>query len=262
VVRTPPGPQRENYCRHAEQQCPSGVAALSSHVGAPNRQYRQSKAVYLLFLPRRNPWATLSGSAASAPANLSPTAEIDPLLTHLGTTLGFLSRALAAAPLRRITRAVLATISSTLWDNVLIRYRFSTAGAAQLHADLAAVCRVVDKQVGPGVAEAGLRKCIEGARLVGLPVKGGKDQVVSDPGAGGDEDWDAWGGGDDSAPAPQHEQDNSTTSEGANLGLWEVEKRLFADNQAARGVLDELGLEMLMENDARALLGRRVELAG
>jgi hypothetical protein len=177
--------------------------------------------------------------------------------------LGFLSRALAAAPLRRITRAVLATISSTFWDNVLTRYRFSTAGAAQLHADLAAVCRVVDKQVGPGVAEAGLRKCIEGARLVGLPVKGGKDQTVTDSDAdGGDEEWDAWGRGDDSAPALQNDQDNSTTSEGVNLGLWEVEKRLFADNQAARGVLDELGLEMLMENDARALLGRRVELAG
>ncbi|KAH7393982.1 TIP-1 family-domain-containing protein [Phaeosphaeria sp. MPI-PUGE-AT-0046c] len=214
-----------------------------------------------------NPWATLSSSTASAPANLSPTAEIDPLLSHLSTTLGFLSRALASAPLRRITRAVLATISSTLWDSVLTRCRFSTAGAAQLHADLAAICQVVDKQVGPGVAEAGLRRCLEGAQLVGLPVKGGKDQATSGAegaAAGGDDDWDdAWGAGaDESAPLPQQEQDNGTTSGGVSLGLWEVEKRLFADNQSARDVLDELGLETLAENEARALLGRRVELAG
>jgi hypothetical protein len=176
--------------------------------------------------------------------------------------LGFLSRALASAPLRRITRAVLATVSSTLWDNVLVRYRFSTAGAAQLNADLAAICRVVDKQVGPGVAEAGLRKCLEGVQLVGLPVKGGKNQAPSEESTGGEEDWDAWGGGDDSAPPPQMENNGDTASGKVDLGLWEVEKRLFADNQAARDVLDELGLEMLMENEARALLGRRVELAG
>jgi len=205
----------------------------------------------------------MSGSAASAPANLAPTAEIDPLLTHLGTTLGFLSRALASAPLRRITRAVLATVSSTIWDKVLNVYRFSTAGAAQLHADLASICRVVDKQVSPGVAEAGLRRCLEGAQLIGLPVKGGKDQAASDDKPGGDEDWDAsWVEGHDSAPPPQTEDEGATTSGGVHLGLWEVEKRLFADNQAARGVLDQLGLELLTENEARALLGRRVELAG
>jgi hypothetical protein len=137
-----------------------------------------------------------------------------------------------------------------------------------LHADLAAICRVVDKQVGPGVAEAGLRRCLEGARLVGLPVKGGKDQAASDEGAGGggggDEDWEAWGRGDDDAAPPplQKEQEGDTTSGGADLGLWDVEKRLFADNQSARDVLDEMGLELLTENEARVLLGRRVELAG
>lgn len=177
--------------------------------------------------------------------------------------MGFLSRALASAPLRRITRAVLASVSSTLWDNVLTRYRFSTAGAAQLHADLAAICRVVNEQVGPGVAETGLRRCLEGAQLVGLPVKEGKDQAASDEGAiGGDEDWGAWGARDNSAPPPQQEQDNGTTSDGVTLGLWEVEKRLFADNQAATDVLDELGLEMLTYLEARKLLRHRVELAG
>jgi hypothetical protein len=157
---------------------------------------------------------------------------------------------------------VLAAVSSIVWDNVLVRYRFSTAGAAQLSADLAALCRVVDKAVGPGVAEAGLRKCIEGVRLVGLPVRGGKDAVVAgDNVPAGEDDWEAsWD--DATAPATSTTQVEDPTNAKPALGLWEVEKRLFADNQAARDVLDELGLEMLLENEARALLGRRVELAG
>ncbi|CAI6338823.1 unnamed protein product [Periconia digitata] len=231
-----------------------------------------------------NPWATLTGGASSTPANLSPTAELDPLLTHLASTFGFLSRALAPAPLRRIARGVLLTISTTLWDNVMSRHRFSTAGAAQLSADLAAICRVVNKAIGPGVAETGLRKCLEGARLVGLPVRGGKSQVKTDTsfdsnpnggGAGEDgEDWDeAWGAGEDDDESeaqllgegetpPPRESLGDTTEANGELGLWEVETRLFADNQSARDVLDELGFETLSETEARAVLGRRVELAG
>jgi hypothetical protein len=229
-----------------------------------------------------NPWATLGGPSASASSATepSPTAELDPLLTYLRTTLAFLSHALASAPLRRITRAMLATVSTVFWENVLSRYRFSTQGATQLHADVLAVCRVVDKHVGPGVAETGLRKCLEGVRLVGLPVKGspsttGQGQVKHDDGGEENEDWDteAWGAedGDDNPSLQKANISGDTTSldvgAGADagtgeLGLWEVEKRLFADNQAARDVLDELGLELLSETEARSLLRRRVELAG
>ncbi|RAR09545.1 rint-1 family protein [Stemphylium lycopersici] len=260
------------------------IDTLNSNVREALRPYRHI-----------NPWATLGGPSASAsPATeLSPTAELDPLLTYLRSTLAFLSRALASAPLRRITRAVLATISTLLWENVLSRYRFSTHGATQLHADLAAVCRVVDKHVGTGVAEAGLRKCLEGVKIVGLPVKGSHHQSASinqgrhDGNDGGEEteDWDtdAWGvgeeeeeerdDGDDSPDSPSLPQKanmaGDTTScgvdvdgDGGHLGLWEVEKRLFADNQSARDVLEDLGLELLSETEARALLRRRVELAG
>lgn len=221
-----------------------------------------------------NPWATLGGPSASASTvtEPSPTAELDPLLTYLRTTLAFLSRALASAPLRRITRAMLSTISTVFWENVLSRYRFSTQGATQLHADILAVCRVVDKHIGPGVAEAGLRKCLEGVKLVGLPVKGslssvGKDAAKHDDGGEDNEDWDteAWGadGDEDETGAEKASMaEKMTPLEGDELGLWEVEKRLFADNQAARDVLDELGLELLSETEARSLLRRRVELAG
>ncbi|KAK1917242.1 hypothetical protein P3342_012087 [Pyrenophora teres f. teres] len=252
------------------------IDTLNSNVREALRPYRNI-----------NPWATLSGpsTAASNTADLSPTAEIDPLLTYLRTTLSFLSHALATAPLRRITRAVLTTISTVIWDNVLTsnRYRFSTQGAAQLRVDLGAVCRVVNEHVGPFVAEAGLRKCLEGVKLVGLPVKGSHasqpaasrdEKTTHDASGEGDEEWDteAWGAedGDDEAPredGPQkasanREQTSSGDDDGAELGLWEVERRVFADNQSARDVLDELGLEVLDEKEARALMMLRVELAG
>ncbi|KAJ4291172.1 hypothetical protein N0V90_010370 [Kalmusia sp. IMI 367209] len=208
-----------------------------------------------------NPWATLAGSSASSNATMSSTAELDPLITYLTSTLGFLSRALAPAPLRRIARGVLTIVSNTIWDNVLSRHHFSTAGAAQLSADLAAICRAVDKAVGPGVAEAGLRKCLEGVQLVGLPVKGGKATTQWPDADDGGEDWEAWDAAEDDE-APQKETGGDTTSGGAELGLWEVERRLFADNHSAREVLEELGMELLSETEARAVLGRRVELAG
>jgi hypothetical protein len=143
-----------------------------------------------------------------------------------------------------------------LWDNVLSRYRFSTQGAAQLYADIAAICRIVDKQVGEGVAEAGLRKCIEGVRIVGLPVRSGTQhtRTADDEEEGVEWDEGAWGADEDGA--------GKEDGESKELGLWEVEKRLFADNQSARDVLEDLGLELLSETEARALLRRRVELAG
>jgi hypothetical protein len=136
----------------------------------------------------------------------------------------------------------------------------------------------VDESVGSGVAEAGLRKCLEGVRIVGLPVRGQEERedVGHEGDDGGEEngDWDdAWGGGggggggadgDEVHEAPQKANKDDTAPSGDNrdLGLWEVERRLFADNQSARDVLEELGLELLSETEARALLRRRVELAG
>ncbi|KAF1839730.1 hypothetical protein BDW02DRAFT_563781 [Decorospora gaudefroyi] len=241
------------YARLRERSEKIIIDTLNSNVREALRPYRHI-----------NPWATLSGPSASATI-LSPTAEIDPLLTYLRTTLTFLARALASAPLRRITRSVLSTISTVLWETVLSRYRFSTQGAAQLNADLGAVSRAVDKSVGPGVAEAGLRKCLEGVKIVGLPVRGRAER--QDGGEGEEDDgasdnaWDADADADAVHDTP-HQATQGDTASGGELGLWEVERRLFADNQSARDVLEELGLELLSETEARALLRRRVELAG
>ncbi|KAH6637459.1 TIP-1 family-domain-containing protein [Boeremia exigua] len=248
------------YARLRERSEQIITETLVSNVRVALKPYRQI-----------NPWATLSTSGGNS-KDVSSTAELDPLLSHLSTTLTFLSRVLAPAPLRRIARAVLATINTTLFDTVL-RVSFSTHGAAQLNADLDAIRAVVDDKIGPGVAALGLRKCLEGATLVGLPVKGGKtsDNTSLADDDDGAEAWDAWAADDANADArsepsgadPQKETAAPDALDGAKeLGLWEVEKRLFADNASAREVLDALGLEVLDEKEARRVLRLRVELAG
>lgn len=229
----------------------------------------------MLTFSASNPWATLSSSGTSG-KDLSPTAELDPLLSHLSTTLAFLFRVLAPAPLRRVTRTVLAAVNAEIWGSALQR-TFSTPGAAQLNADLEAICAVVDEKVGAGVAENGLRKCLEGAKLVGLPAKGSRTSTnapqLNDGGEDeGMEEWDAWAADDADAGDESSKQvsqkatstrDAAEAGEGVeDLGLWEVERRLFADNQSARDVLEELGLDVLDEKEARRLLRLRVELAG
>lgn len=159
---------------------------------------------------------------------------------------------------------MLQAISTLLWDSVLSNHSFSTAGAAQFSADLDAICRVVDSYAGPGVAEIGLRKCLEGARLISLPVKGSKalvDANAEDESI--EDDWSAWDADTQERPAavaPVQEKEKSEGEETADLGLWEVERRLFASNEMAREVLEELGLDVLTETEGRNLLRRRVEL--
>lgn len=134
-----------------------------------------------------------------------------------------------------------------------------------MQADLAAICHVVDQAVGFGVAEAGLRKCLEGAHLVALPVKGTRSKTASSTEAksteGAEDGWDAWEGEAEQPNTPS-KKEVPAIGGGEELGLWEVEQRLFADNQSAREVLEELGFETLSETEARAVLGRRVELVG
>ncbi|OJD35669.1 rint-1 family protein [Diplodia corticola] len=202
-----------------------------------------------------NPWTTLSSTITSGSASISTTqthshsssssavtAELEPLLTYLASSLAFLNRALARAPLRRIARAACRAVEQGVWDGILTRHSFSTAGAAQLAADLAAVADVVDRWAGEGCAATGLRKVREGVALLGLPVKGG-------PGNGGVD-----GGGD------EEEEEEEGDGGAGGLGLWEVEKRVFADNEQAREVLEELGFECLTEAEARGVLEKRVEL--
>ncbi|KAI9707564.1 MAG: hypothetical protein M1836_000525 [Candelina mexicana] len=171
---------------------------------------------------RINPWSSLSYEASSS-SSISVTAELDGPLQQLSTYLSFLAGVLAPAPLRRISRQLSLSMQTYLWDNVLIRHTFSSSGVAQLSRDLAAIWGVMDRYLGEGQGEIGMKKLREGVGLLGLPVK-----------VSGDED--------------------------GRLGLWEVEKMMFRSNEGAREVLDKLGLTVLTESEARHVLERRVEL--
>ncbi|KAF7596417.1 hypothetical protein BBP40_001724 [Aspergillus hancockii] len=186
---------------------------------------------------RVSTWATISGTLASP---LPPTSDLAPAIRTLSTEISFLSRTLGIAPLRRIIRQVLLSIQTYIWNNVLTRNTFSAAGAAQLISDVEHLCSVIDVALGPA-AQVGssanvLRKLNEGLTLLGLSISASKAT----------EDGSA--------------SQNNDERETAQLGLWEVEKRLFKDNESARVVLAELNIETLSEAEARSVLERRVEI--
>ncbi|KAL9130908.1 MAG: hypothetical protein Q9217_001011 [Psora testacea] len=171
---------------------------------------------------RINPWSSLSTSVSST--SLALTAELDTTIQLLNEYLSFLSKALAQAPLRRIVRQVALALQTFLWDSVLMRYTFSATGIAQYTHDVEVVWQTIDLWLGEQQAEAGMRKLKAALVLLNLPEKVSEEEG------------------------------------GATLGLWEVEKRIFRDNENAREVLEELGLEVLSESEARNVLERRIEL--
>ncbi|KAK0349450.1 hypothetical protein LTR02_018272, partial [Friedmanniomyces endolithicus] len=108
-------------------------------------------------------------------------------------------------------------------------------------------------------APAGMRKLLEGVTLVGLPVRGEMQRVL--PSRAGME---SHGEDDDDGAAAWDETDGDDAmgaeAETKKLGLFEVERLIFMDNESARLVPEQLGLDVLSEGDARAVLERRVEL--
>ena len=176
---------------------------------------------------RINPWSSLSTSFdPSTPLALS--AELDTSVQLLNNFLSFLSQALAQAPLRRITRQLCLSMQTFLWDSVLMRYTFSAAGTSQFTRDIEIIWQTINHWLGQQQGELGMRKLKEALVLLNLPEK------------------------------IEEEGDGSAGEVG--LGLWEVEKRIFRDNESAREVLEELGLEVLSEPEARNVLERRIQL--
>lgn len=178
-------------------------------------------------------WATLaSPSADSVSSPLSMTSDLAHPMRTMSTQLTFLSHALGVPPLRRVSRHLLLSLQTYIWDNVLTRNTFSTTGAAQLASDLDHLCSVVDTALGAagrtGDSLRTMKKLAEGLRLLNL------------------------------SATPDSEVDRG--NEVAALGLWDVEKRLFKDNESARTVLAELEIDALSEAEARSVLERRVEI--
>ncbi|KKK13580.1 hypothetical protein P175DRAFT_0435452 [Aspergillus ochraceoroseus IBT 24754] len=189
---------------------------------------------------RVSTWATISSPSASTTGPLPPTVDLVPAMQALSTTVSFLSRALGVAPLRRIIRQVLLSTQTYLWSNVLLKNKFSSSGASQLESDVDHLCGVVDVALGSGAQAGGAKKMLqklnEGLLILNLKAHGSK---------GDDEPTVAQEGAADASRYP---------------GLWVVEKRLFKDNESAREMLAELGLESLSEAEARSVLERRVEI--
>lgn len=192
-------------------------------------------------------WASLSpGSAGGATS-----AELDATLDILQQYFAFLRKALGKAPLRRLGRQACHAIEQYVWSYVLQgKISFSTAGATQLTTDMRAVCATLDKYIGVGQAQLGMRKLLEGITLLSLPVRGEIGRVRGGSTAK-DEDGAAW----DEEPA----QDKAI--DGKKMSLFQVERLVFMDNESARHALDQLGLEILTEQDARAVLRQRVEIS-
>lgn len=177
---------------------------------------------------RINPWSSLASEDSEKSESLALTAELDVTTQLLDEYLQFLSQRLATAPLRRIGRQLTLSIQAFFWDSVLMRHSFSCSGAAQLTRDVSVLWEVVDRHLGPGQAEAGMRKLRESLVLLGL----------------------------ESSPK---NQEIKSEDEG-NIGLWDVEEKIFRSNESGREILEELGLEVLSESEARNVLEKRIEL--
>jgi hypothetical protein len=117
-----------------------------------------------------------------------------------------------------------------------MRNNFSETGAAQLASDIDHLCSVVDNALGVAGHVGGstriVKKLNEGLRILNL-------SAATDPSA---------------------ENAENAEEAGTALGLWDVEKRLFKDNESARAVLAELEIDSLAEAEARSVLEKRVEI--
>ncbi|KAH0537341.1 hypothetical protein FGG08_005857 [Glutinoglossum americanum] len=169
---------------------------------------------------RISTWSSLNSDVSASTSTI--TLELDPPVRQLSTYLSFLSSALAPAPLRRIFRHLTSYLQQYLWDYVLMRNTFSTSGAVQFSRDVATMWDLLDVWLGEGQGEAGMRRLREGVGLLCLPLR-----------------------------------------EGGREGGWnlrDVERKVFESNEKAKEVLEEMGVEVLTESEARAVLERRVEL--
>ena len=193
-------------------------------------------------------WASLSSSSAGGAVST----ELDPVLRLLTEYLAFLSKAIGRISFRRMNRQMCHVIQDYILDNVLMRHAFSTAGATQLAADISAICSHSDRYVGSGQARSGMRRLLEGVTLISLPVRS-EIQRVRPNSSGDSED-------EDDAFAWEETNSEVEQTEERKLGLFEVDRLMFTDNESARRVLQQLGIETLSEHDAREVLKKRVEL--
>lgn len=128
-----------------------------------------------------------------------------------------------------MVRRALDSLQDTLWGDILRKNKFTALGAAHFLRDLHAVFAMVERYV-PDCSTSTMGTIADAAKLLNLPVEAGEG------------DGEGHGEGDVMA-----------------LSLGRASDRVFTDNQEARKVLEELGIETLEPGNARMILQRRVE---
>jgi RAD50-interacting protein 1 len=196
---------------------------------------------------RVSTWSSLSIPSTTPCYPHPPSSELTPTIHMLSSSFSFLASALGIAPLRRISRQMLVSIQNYIWDNILMRHTFSAAGASQLASDVDHLCSFLDTALGSwssldhgGESRRVIGKLNDSLLLLCLEIQLQKTAE------------DEYGGrilGREGVP-------------GRQLGLWEVERRLFANNDSARDVLAELEIGNLTKAEARAILEKRIEIRG
>lgn len=175
---------------------------------------------------RDNPWSSravpASGSSTDTESPTTTSINLNPFFDVLHSHLGFLAKALGTLPLRRMGRHIAHNLDAYVLDKVLMGNTFDRRAALQVKVDVEVVAHTVDQHIGGGTGSKGMRRCLEAANTLAL-----KEDVAT----GADE-----------------------------LDLRTVQQRLYADSDAGREVLEQLGIERLTLAEARKVLARRVEL--
>lgn len=145
--------------------------------------------------------------------------EIVPAAATLNIFLEFLSKTVATAVFRRVLRRLGTGIQSWMWDYVITRNKFSSAGGKQFATDMSEIWNTCSKYVEDPTASMKMLKdvCV----LFTLPT--------------------------------------STSEGEAKPGLKEVVRAVFEDSDKAQAILARLELANISVNDARVVLRGRVE---
>ena len=197
---------------------------------------------------RSSQWSSIS-SGEFEPGNLAPSSSLDVALQVLSYQLGFLATVLGPASLNRLGRQICLIVEREVYEQVLLRHSFSSAGVAQLRRDVSAVESTIDAASHiTGIASRSMSKLEQALTLAGLPVAVPED-------TDGRKVSDGWGFDDDDADGT----DTDTSDESDVLTLNDISVKLFRSNAAARKILARIGCDLLSENDARTILERRID---
>ena len=216
-------------------------------------------------------WASLS-TASTNVSDLAPSPGLDSILQTTSLLLGFLSKVLAAPPMRKMVKHFSSTLQSELYEGLLMKQTFSATGVAQFRRDLIAIENAIDSTGSTtGVGAAAMHKLNQALTLLGLPIKPSSSRHISSNDASEAAGDDSWGFDDEddeddglnsvslkptiTAGSTPPSDDESPWS------LWAAERQIFQSNEAARRALAEMGLDLLSEADARNILKRRVEIS-